>query len=199
MFKRVLSTLALGLALAAQAQTFPTKPVRIITPFPVGSGPEGVARLVADKLSKNWGQPVTVENRPGGNGFIAIDAFKRGASDGHDLPPRELAVGRTGCEFSSTKPSEALRSRDADLALRAGTGVARDFCLDCADCGLELFDAAVLDRLVAEADAAFALGERGLQCLELGFCVGHQRYTVRLISEESSNDADVVAQLMSTY
>ena len=89
MLKRVLSTLTvamtLGLALAAQAQTFPTKPVRIITPFPVGSGPEGVARLVADKLSKSWGQPVTVENRPGGNGFIAIDAFKRGATDGTDL------------------------------------------------------------------------------------------------------------------
>lgn len=85
MFKAVLTTVALGLALAAQAQTYPSKPVRIITPFPVGSGPEGVARLVADKLSKQWGQPVTVENRPGGNGFIAIDAFKRGATDGHDL------------------------------------------------------------------------------------------------------------------
>jgi len=70
---------------AAVGQTFPTKPVRIITPFPVGSGPEGVARMVADKLSRQWGQPVTVENRPGGNGFIAIDAFKRGAADGHDL------------------------------------------------------------------------------------------------------------------
>jgi tripartite-type tricarboxylate transporter receptor subunit TctC len=75
----------LGVHQKCQAQTFPTKPVRIITPFPVGSGPEGVARLVADKLSKTWGQPVTVENRPGGNGFIAIDAFKRGATDGHDL------------------------------------------------------------------------------------------------------------------
>ncbi len=85
MLKRALTFLMLGLALAAQAQTFPTKPVRIITPFPVGSGPEGVARLVADKLSKTWGQPVVVENRPGGNGFIAIDAFKRGAADGHDL------------------------------------------------------------------------------------------------------------------
>jgi tripartite-type tricarboxylate transporter receptor subunit TctC len=85
MFKRTLTALTLGLALTAQAQTFPTKPVRIITPFPVGSGPEGVARLVADKLSKSWGQPVTVENRPGGNGFIAIDAFKRGATDGTDL------------------------------------------------------------------------------------------------------------------
>ena len=85
MFKQALTILAIGLTLTAQAQTFPTKPVRIITPFPVGSGPEGVARLVADKLSKSWGQPVTVENRPGGNGFIAIDAFKRGATDGTDL------------------------------------------------------------------------------------------------------------------
>jgi tripartite-type tricarboxylate transporter receptor subunit TctC len=79
-----LGTLALS-GLSAQAQDFPTKPVRILTPFPVGSGPEGVLRLVADKLSRTWGKPVVVENKPGGNGFIAIDAFKRGATDGHDL------------------------------------------------------------------------------------------------------------------
>lgn len=74
---------ASGLSHAQQA--WPTKQVRIITPFPVGAGPEGVARLVADKLAKKWGQPVIVENRPGGNGFIAINTFKGGASDGHDL------------------------------------------------------------------------------------------------------------------
>jgi tripartite-type tricarboxylate transporter receptor subunit TctC len=79
-----LSALALC-GLSAHAQDFPTKPVRILTPFPVGSGPEGVLRLVADKLSRTWGKPVVVENKPGGNGFIAIDAFKRGATDGHDL------------------------------------------------------------------------------------------------------------------
>ncbi|MGH8849064.1 MAG: tripartite tricarboxylate transporter substrate binding protein, partial [Polaromonas sp.] len=78
--RRNLGLAALALAAAAflpagaGAQQFPTKPVRIITPFPVGGGPDGVARLVADKLSRAWGQPVIVENRPGGNGFIAIDA-----------------------------------------------------------------------------------------------------------------------------
>jgi tripartite-type tricarboxylate transporter receptor subunit TctC len=51
----------------------------------VGSGPEGLLRLVAEKLSRTWGKPVVVENKPGGNGFIAIDMFKRGATDGHDL------------------------------------------------------------------------------------------------------------------
>ena len=81
-----LATAALAPATpSAQQAAFPTKPVRIITPFPVGGGPDGVARLVADKLSRAWGQPVVVENRPGGNGFIAIDAFKRGAKDGHDI------------------------------------------------------------------------------------------------------------------
>jgi tripartite-type tricarboxylate transporter receptor subunit TctC len=91
-FKRfaVRAALSLGtvVALAAlpgQAQEFPAKQVKIITPFPVGSGPEGVVRLVADKLARKWGKPVLVENRPGGNGFIAIDAIRKAASDGHEL------------------------------------------------------------------------------------------------------------------
>jgi len=74
-----------GAVAFAQEPQFPTRPVRLISPFPVGSGPDGVARLVADKLARAWGQPVTVDNKPGGNGFIAINAFKRGATDGHDL------------------------------------------------------------------------------------------------------------------
>jgi len=76
---------ATGFAQAQAPAQWPTHAVRLITPFPVGAGPEGVARLVADKLSRKWGQPVVVENRPGGNGFIAINAFKTGAKDGHDL------------------------------------------------------------------------------------------------------------------
>lgn len=75
---------ALPLGAAAQ-QTYPARPVRIITPFPVGGGPDGVARMVAEKLTQAWGQPVNVDNRPGGNGFIAIDAWKRGAKDGSDI------------------------------------------------------------------------------------------------------------------
>lgn len=88
-FKRLTATALIAalstLSMLSHAQEWPTKSVRIITPFPVGSGPEGVLRLVADKLSRTWGKPVIVENKPGGNGFIAIDAFKRGATDGSDL------------------------------------------------------------------------------------------------------------------
>lgn len=80
-----LATAALLGSGPAASQEFPARPVRIITPFPVGSGPEGVVRLVADKLAKKWGKPVTVENRPGGNGFIAIDAIRKASNDGHEL------------------------------------------------------------------------------------------------------------------
>lgn len=79
------AALLAGAALPAAAQEWPTKPVRLITPFPPGAGPEAVLRVVAEKLQKKWNQPVIVENKPGANGFIAIDTFKRGATDGHDL------------------------------------------------------------------------------------------------------------------
>ncbi len=59
--------------------------MRLLTPFPAGAGPEGVLRVLAEKLQKKWGQPVIVENKPGANGFIAIDTWKRGATDGHDI------------------------------------------------------------------------------------------------------------------
>jgi len=69
----------------AQAPVFPTKPVRILTAFPAGSGPDVALRVVADRLAKKWSQPVIVENRPGGNGFIAITAFKQTSPEGYDL------------------------------------------------------------------------------------------------------------------
>jgi len=89
LLKKTLAVAALAattlFAPLAGAQEFPSKPVRIITPFPAGAGPEAVLRILAEKLQKAWGKPVIVENKPGGNGFIAIDAWKRGATDGHDL------------------------------------------------------------------------------------------------------------------
>ncbi|MEN9559985.1 MAG: hypothetical protein RLZZ502_1196 [Pseudomonadota bacterium] len=70
---------------AVLAQNFPSKAVKLITPFPVGSGPEGVLRLLAEQLSRKWGQPVIVDNKPGANGFIAIEQVKRAPADGHEL------------------------------------------------------------------------------------------------------------------
>ena len=74
-----------GLRAQTPASNWPTKPVRIINPFPVGGGPDGTSRSLSDKLGRLWKQSVVVENRPGGNGFIAINEFKRGATDGTDI------------------------------------------------------------------------------------------------------------------
>jgi tripartite-type tricarboxylate transporter receptor subunit TctC len=86
------AALAAGvLAHPAFAQQYPTKPVKFITPFPSGSGPDSVLRIVGDKLTKAWGQQVLVENRPGGNGFIGIEAAKKGAPDGYTFLQAEDA------------------------------------------------------------------------------------------------------------
>ena len=120
--RRLLLT-ALGLALAPlpalalDAASFPGKPVRIINPFPVGGGPDGVARLLADKLSRTWGQPVTVENRPGGNGFIAIDAWKRGAKDGTDMLILDTSHLAVYPSLMKNVPYDPVKDFDALLPL----------------------------------------------------------------------------------
>lgn len=70
---------------AAQQVGFPTRPVTVVTAFAAGSGPDAVLRLLSEKLSKLWGQPVLINNKPGGGGFIAIDASQRAPADGYTL------------------------------------------------------------------------------------------------------------------
>jgi tripartite-type tricarboxylate transporter receptor subunit TctC len=69
----------------AQAQTYPTKPVRIIVPYAPGGIVDTSARVVGQKLSERWGQQVVVENRPGGNGFIGTTAAAKSPNDGYTL------------------------------------------------------------------------------------------------------------------
>ena len=69
----------------ALAQPFPSRTVRFVAPFSAGAAPVTFTRIVADKLSKAWGQPVIVEPKPGGSGFLAIEALKSAQPDGHEL------------------------------------------------------------------------------------------------------------------
>lgn len=73
------------LAGTVQAQAWPSRPIKIVTPFPAGQGPDVLLRIVADKLSTSLGQPVVIENKPGASGFIAFDAAKRAPADGYTL------------------------------------------------------------------------------------------------------------------
>src|SRR5271169_6392477 len=88
---RALFALALGIVAAlaaatapASAEDWPTRPVRFIVTLGPGSGADIGARLLADRLTQRWGQPVIVENRPGGDGLVAINAFVS-AHDDHTL------------------------------------------------------------------------------------------------------------------
>lgn len=69
----------------AAAQAYPARVVKVITPFPAGSGPDAFLRIVAEKLSRAWNRQVITDNRPGANGFIAAEAAKAAPADGYTL------------------------------------------------------------------------------------------------------------------
>jgi tripartite-type tricarboxylate transporter receptor subunit TctC len=71
--------------LPARAQSFPDHPVRLIVPFPPAGATDIAARLIADHLSKAWGQPVIVENRSGASGVIGTEAVARANPDGYTI------------------------------------------------------------------------------------------------------------------
>ena len=85
MKKSLLAGLIASMALGAQAQGFPAKPIRIVVPNPPGGGLDIMARLVAQRASETFGSAVVVENRPGGDGVIGSEQVARAAPDGYTL------------------------------------------------------------------------------------------------------------------
>ncbi len=79
------ATAAACLPAATLAQTYPTRPVRVIAPFPAGGGYDFMARNIGTRLSEVWGQQFLVENRAGANGNIGSDAVAKAAPDGYTL------------------------------------------------------------------------------------------------------------------
>jgi tripartite-type tricarboxylate transporter receptor subunit TctC len=83
--RSILRVFLLSLLLVGTANAFPTKPVRMIVPFPPGGATDIIGRLVAGKMQEVWGQPVIVENRPGAGTVVATDMVAKSTPDGHTL------------------------------------------------------------------------------------------------------------------
>lgn len=77
--------LIFGAAGRAMAQGTVAKPMRIISAYGAGLGPDGTVRMLAERLSSQTGQPVVVDSRPGGNGLVAMNALKQAPADGYTL------------------------------------------------------------------------------------------------------------------
>jgi tripartite-type tricarboxylate transporter receptor subunit TctC len=79
----------------AQAQDFPNRPVKIIVPFPAGGTADAMPRVIGDWLSRKWGQPVVIENKPGAGGSIGAELAAKSDPDGYTLlsaPPPPLVI-----------------------------------------------------------------------------------------------------------
>jgi tripartite-type tricarboxylate transporter receptor subunit TctC len=90
-----LGTGAVALAVVSQpgrAQSYPTRPVRIVVPLPAGSSPDIRSRIIAEQLTRMWGQQVIVENRPGGGGVIGVQAVLSAAPDGYTLLHAQASI-----------------------------------------------------------------------------------------------------------
>ena len=86
MFARwLIAVVACAVLAPAQAQTWPSKPVRIVVPFPPGGTTDIVARSIGVELQRMWQHAVVIENRPGAGGNIGADVVAKAAPDGYTL------------------------------------------------------------------------------------------------------------------
>src|SRR5437762_7279838 len=81
----LLGTAVLAVQGHARAQNYPSKPIRIVVPYPPGGGADTTARLIGPKLQEALGETVVIDNRPGAGGMIGDDTVAKAAPDGHTL------------------------------------------------------------------------------------------------------------------
>jgi tripartite-type tricarboxylate transporter receptor subunit TctC len=83
--KVFVAIVSVAVSLAAQAQTYPGKPIRVVVPYAAGGTSDILARQIGPKLTEAWGQPVIVENKPGANGNVGADFVAKSTPDGYTL------------------------------------------------------------------------------------------------------------------
>jgi tripartite-type tricarboxylate transporter receptor subunit TctC len=96
-------------ALPSKAADYPSQSIRIIVGFAAGGAPDTLARVVGDKLSRDWGQPVVVDNRPGAQGNIAMAAVARAAADGYTLALMPVGNGAVNPSLIPNLPYDPVK------------------------------------------------------------------------------------------
>ena len=111
MQRRSLLTAAAALALpvAAHAQAYPSKPVRLVVPFPAGGATDLFARVLSQKLGEKLGQSVVVENRPGAGGTLGSDLVAKALADGYTLLLATSSTHTIGPNLNPRMPYDAVR------------------------------------------------------------------------------------------
>jgi tripartite-type tricarboxylate transporter receptor subunit TctC len=97
------------LAPAANAQSYPSKPIRLVVPFPPGGSLDVVARAIGPKLSEAWGQPVVIDNRPGAGGNIGADLVAKSAPDGYTILEGALSTHAVNVSLYSKMPYDPVK------------------------------------------------------------------------------------------
>src|SRR5262252_10665549 len=120
-----------AISLAVRAQTYPSRPVRFIVPFPPGGPSDVLARIYGQKLSQRWNQPVVVENRIGATGTIGVEAVVRATPDGYTLLftadlPITMAPALLKLRYDPQRdlaPVAALAKNDNLVVVHPSTGI----------------------------------------------------------------------------
>lgn len=110
--RRTLAAAVLGAALplaGAQTGSYPTKPIRLIVPFATGGTTDIVARAIAERLGRELGQPVIVDNRAGAGGALGADLLAKASSDGHTLGMATVSTMATNPATNPKTPYDPLR------------------------------------------------------------------------------------------
>ena len=115
--RNTLAALALAAATQATTQTFPSKPIKLICPFPAAGAVDIASRAIAQELSKNLGQPVTVDNRPGAGGNIGGAEAARSAPDGYTLFMTTSGINAINPALYAKMPFDPIKDMAPVVAL----------------------------------------------------------------------------------
>ena len=107
-FAVIIAAGATPLAIAA-GEAYPSRPIRLVVPFPAGGPLDVVARAIGQKLTDAWGQPVIIDNRPGAGGNIGADLVAKSAPDGYTILEGALSTHAVNVSLYSKMPYDPIR------------------------------------------------------------------------------------------